>query len=130
MSHHRTIFLVDDDPDILVMERAVLEAAGYAVETASSGAEAVERLETLRPDLILLDVMMEDTASGFDVLRTVREDPALAATPVVLITSVQQRTQLALEGRFERGQIPAQGFMEKPVSPKDLVAKAKELIAE
>lgn len=80
------VLVVDDDHDYVDILRTQLERRGFAVTTANGGAEALERLQDQKPDLVLLDVMMPDI-SGFDVLQRIRETPATASLPVILISA-------------------------------------------
>ena len=95
------ILVVDDEPSNRSILAQVLGRAGYAVETADDGADALKQLDTFRPDLIVLDYMMPDV-SGMDVLRELRkrEDD----TPVIMITAfgtveraVSKRTKRRVE---------------------------------
>lgn len=88
------VLAVDDDPSILALEAHVLGRAGYVVESAAGGAEAIERLQAHPPDLVLLDIMMPDV-SGWDVLRyvsTMTERPAVVL--VSGLTEVQPPAEL------------------------------------
>jgi len=79
------ILIVDDDPDILYAVETILKKAGYEVEKANSGGEALELLKTETPELILLDVMMPDI-DGWEVLKNVRNDERLKDCPVIMLT--------------------------------------------
>jgi CheY-like chemotaxis protein len=113
--------LVCDDEDVL---RSLIRAtlAGYTVIEARDGDEALAHARQLRPDLILLDMMMPGR-SGLDVLAELRRDPNLAATPVVMLTA---RTQIA-----DREAVEAAGanrYLGKPFSPLQLIAVVEELL--
>ena len=83
----QSVLLVDDDPDIRTIGRLSLaNVGGLTVHLAASGAEALALLASLRPDLILLDVMMPDL-DGPATLRALKDDPALADIPVVFMTA-------------------------------------------
>lgn len=87
------ILIVDDDPRGLATLEGVLTPEGYRIERASSGAEALDKAARLRPDVVLLDVMMPDM-DGFDVCRAIRSTPALAEMPVILVTALDDRDAL------------------------------------
>lgn len=131
MSAATTILIVDDDADFVAVSRAALESAGYDVlvaEDAPSGFRtAVER----RPDLILLDLMMEETDSGVRLAHDLRRDPATRRTPIVILTAVRQATgfDFTSSGREDREWIAADEWIEKPIAPWDLVNLAARLLA-
>src|SRR5438105_13928639 len=80
------ILIVDDDSDIIRVVRGYLEQAGYQTLTASDGVAALRLVRQERPDVVVLDLMLPGR-SGWDVLQAIREDPLLAATPIVLLTA-------------------------------------------
>ena len=124
------ILIIDDDDDIVFSMRLPLEAAGYKVFRASSGAECLQKVKQIKPDLILLDVMMDSTTEGFQVSLTLRSpDPAseYAAyknVPIVMITAIHTTTPL----RFgpDKDYLPVDAFIEKPIEPDVLLAKVRE----
>ena len=77
------ILIVDDTPVNLKLLCGILEPLGYALESAASGADALAKINSQPPDLVLLDVMMPGM-DGYEVCRRVRADPALASLPIVL----------------------------------------------
>lgn len=115
MARMRHTILVGDDEAVLrALVRATLSSAGYDVLEAADGDEALELARSARPDLIVLDLMMP-RRSGLEVLRELRADPELAATPVVMLTA---RTRAAdREAAAEAG---ADRFLAKPFSPRKL----------
>jgi DNA-binding response OmpR family regulator len=82
----KTILIVDDEFDLTGTLRCILEEEGYRAAICSNGKEALDRLRSLRPDLVLMDVMMP-ALSGFEVLRSMRQTPALRTVPVVLMSA-------------------------------------------
>jgi CheY-like chemotaxis protein len=83
----KTVLVVDDEFDMLGTLRAILEGEGYRVEACANGRDALDRLKTVKPDLVLTDVMMP-LVSGFEVVRQMRQTPGLEAVPVVMMSSV------------------------------------------
>ena len=81
------ILVVDDLPQNVKLLSDLLSVKGYAVATAASGAEALEKVETDRTDLVLLDVMMPDM-DGFEVCRRLKSNPATHFIPVVMVTAL------------------------------------------
>ena len=118
----RTILIVDDDAFIRRPLEFVLRAEGYRPITAVDGEDGLEKARSERPDLIFLDVMMPGL-DGYSVCRRLREDAALAATPVILLTAKGQERDRMMA--FESG---ATEFMSKPYSPSELVRRVRELL--
>jgi len=125
------IFMVDDDEDLLMITKLVLEAAGYEFASARSGEEAMGKMGEVNPDLVILDVMMEDDYAGFRVVNALRADEKLARfskVPILMLTSVQKHTKMKFAKDAGTGLLPVECFLEKPVKPADLVAKVSELL--
>jgi adenylate cyclase len=115
------ILVVDDEPRNVRLLEAVLSAAGYVVIPAFSGAEALERVRTESPDLILLDVQMADM-NGYEVCRRLREDPATRFLPVVMVTASVG------EVRIDAIDAGADDFVTKPFNQQELLARVKSLV--
>ena len=81
-----SILVVDDDPDIARFVEVNLRSAGYNVSVAGDGEEALERATEIRPDLILLDVMMP-RLDGFEVAQRLRKNPQTANTSIIMLTA-------------------------------------------
>jgi CheY-like chemotaxis protein len=116
------VLVCDDEPVLRDLVRACLEPA-YDVVEAADGDESLRLARQLRPDLIVLDVMMPGT-SGLDVLATLRADPDLAATPVVMLTA---RAQAA--DRFAAATAGADRYVPKPFNVRELTDAVAELLA-
>jgi two-component system alkaline phosphatase synthesis response regulator PhoP len=128
MSEEKTVLIIDDDPDFVRAVRFLFEAAGYAVATAPNGRDGLARAKTLRPDLILLDVMMQDRTEGFFTLEQIRDVPALQATPVIVISSIYTDHPVFRIGPGS-GWLPADLFLPKPADPGRLMSEAARLMA-
>ena len=116
------ILVVDDVPKNVKLLADLLGVKGYATCTAASGAEALARLETEKPDLLLLDVMMPGM-SGYEVCQAIRANPAHSMLPIVLVTALDPAQERA-KG-LEAG---ADDFLSKPVNQAELMARVKSLL--
>ncbi len=122
------ILCVDDDRDILDTCEVVLQGQGHAVSTAVNSKEGFEKALKERPALIILDVMMDDSTEGFHMAQKLRATEALKYVPILMLTSVNETSPQKFgekDGEF----LPVDAFMEKPVKPKEFVAKVAELLA-
>jgi|SRR3990167_5565376 len=86
MGTKKTIVVVDDNEDMVIVMKTILEAKGYKVIPACDGEDLFHRLDEKRPDLILLDIMMRPP-DGFEVLRRLRSDPDMSSIPVMFVTA-------------------------------------------
>lgn len=118
-----TLLICDDEPALRELMRIALDG-DYAFAEAASAAEAIEVTRRLRPDLVLLDVMMPG-GSGLDALAEIRADPELAPTPVVVVS--------AFSGASDREAARAAGadrFVAKPFDPDELDAVVREVLGQ
>jgi CheY-like chemotaxis protein len=111
----KRILVVDDDENILSLERTILEQKGFDVTAAAGGAEALKLLSGQAFDLVLLDVMMPEI-DGFTVCRKIKEDPRLKDVPVIFLTAKGGGEALA-EG-FESGAVM---YINKPFTANKLL---------
>jgi CheY-like chemotaxis protein len=123
-----TVLLVDDDSDFLYQQRLQLQAAGYAVVAAEGKAKALEVLAAQRPDLAVLDVMMEEPDAGFTLCHAIRKrDPSI---PIILVTSINSETGLdiAMATEEERSWIKADALLAKPIRFEQLKGEIDRLL--
>jgi DNA-binding response OmpR family regulator len=119
------ILIVDDDPDMVEAGRYVLEKHGHTVRSASNIEAGLKALDEETPDLLILDVMMEEADDGLVFARKVRRRGI--DFPILMLTSVNQAMGLNI-GKDEE-MVPVDEFVEKPVNPAVLVSKVAGLLA-
>ena len=128
----KSVLLVDDDKDLVASMKVVLEANGFDVTTASNGTDGLTKIQAKRPDLIVLDVMMDTDAEGFNVAYRLESDPATRRIPIILLigfmdyVAVKRESFEFIEGR----DWPAVKLMKKPVAMPELLAAIRQLLAE
>lgn len=119
------ILCIEDDAEMIELIRLILEQQGYTVRGFTSGREGLEAARKQVPDLVLLDLMMPQM-DGWEVLRSLRRDPALSKTPVVLVTAKAQSIDKMLGLHVAR----ADGYITKPFGPQELQEKVATVLAE
>ncbi len=116
----RRILVIEDNEQNLYLIRYILEDCGYEVFSAADGKEGIMLAASLRPDLILLDIQLP-IMNGYDVARGLRENPDLAATPIVAVTSY------AMPGDKEKAmEAGCSGYIEKPIDPDTFDAQVEK----
>lgn len=125
---NKTVLLVDDDPDFLYQQRRQLEAVGLTVIVADNEKEAEEILSKERPDLAVVDLMMENVDGGFTLCYHIKKkDPTI---PVILVTSVNNETGLHFDAADPEQQswIKADAFLSKPIRFEQLKKEVDRLL--
>ena len=117
------VLIVDDSPTEAHVLKGMLEKNGFEVETAENGTEGIERAKALKPDLILMDVVMPGL-NGFQATRQLTRDPETAEIPVIIVTTKDQETDRVWGLR--QG---AKDFLSKPISEKTLMEKISLALA-
>jgi DNA-binding response OmpR family regulator len=118
----KKILIADDNEQIRESLASILEDEGYAMWTAKDGAEALRKAREIAPDILILDVMMPEK-SGYEVCRTIKSDPDLKKTFVLMLSAKGQETEK------ERGkEVGADEYFVKPFSPSELVARIKNVL--
>jgi DNA-binding response OmpR family regulator len=123
MSQQR-ILVVEDYEPLLVGVQDILEAEGYAVFTATDGAQALQMMEEVRPDLIVADIMMP-TMDGYTLYEVVRARPEWTSIPVIFLTSRAEKEDL-LKGK----NLGVEGYITKPFEPKQLLETVRTLLEQ
>lgn len=115
------VLVCDDERHIVRLIQVNLEREGYKVVTAYDGKEGLEKVQSEKPDLMVLDVMMP-YMDGFEVLKTLRRDAATADLPVIMLTAKAQDKDV-----FEGYTYGADMYLTKPFNPRELIAFVKRI---
>jgi DNA-binding response OmpR family regulator len=117
------IAIIDDDPDIRDASTLVLSAKGYEVITAGNPTDAYNLIKEKTPDLIILDVMMDEPDDGFFLAQRLRKEKI--KTPIIMYTSISKTVGMD----FDKSEmVPVDDFVEKPISPAQLISKVENLL--
>jgi len=118
-----TVLVVDDDPVILKLLEVNFEMEGFEVVRAADGFEGLERARAVRPDIVVLDVMMP-RMTGYEVAKALREDDDTAHIPIIFVTARAQSSDV------ERGmELGVDDYITKPFDPLDLIDRVNTLLA-
>ena len=126
----KRILVVDDDVDIVEAMKTVLGASGYAVDTAASGTECLARVAEQKPDLIILDVMMESDTEGFHVSYKLKGDAGTKDIPILMLTAIGKKFGYKFSPNEDEDYLPVEDFIEKPVEPGELVKRVEALLSK
>ncbi|MFC1539101.1 PleD family two-component system response regulator [Candidatus Latescibacterota bacterium] len=118
------ILVVDDDIEIVELIALMLETNGYEIITADSGDKCLKLLEIEKPDLIILDVMMETTTEGFNVGYKIKNNSEYKSIPIIFMSSISKQTGFPLDRDF----INSYEFIEKPINPDDLLQRINNML--
>ncbi len=120
--NRKTILIVDDELSILVPLQFLMEKEGYVPKLAQSGKEAIEKITEVRPDLILLDIMLPDL-DGYEIYQMIRQRPEWEFIRIIFLTAKNRDADMA------KGlSMGADAYITKPFSNAQLVQKIRELI--
>lgn len=133
MEKHKTkILVIDDDPDFNAAITPVLESAQYNVVTALNPKEGKEKIFSEKPDLILLDIMMDSLFDGFSLCHAIKrskEYKEFKDTPIIFVSAVKEKagSRFSFKGE-EQGMAGPDDYIDKPVKPDDLIARIERLL--
>jgi DNA-binding response OmpR family regulator len=116
------VLVIDDDPAALRLTGYIFERAGYEVYEAANGIEGLAKAQEVKPDLVILDVMMPDM-SGLEVCQRLRAQPAMAQLPIIMLSAKGQ-----VDDKISGFQAGADDYVPKPVAPEELLVRARALL--
>ena len=128
------ILIIDDDADAVDLIRIALEANNYDVFSAGNGTEGLKLVKEIRPDLIILDVMMDTATEGFQISYQLRsKDPKseyreFSQTPIIMMAGISQKLHMKFSPEQDGDYLPVDEFLEKPVRVDSLLEKIKKLL--
>ncbi len=131
MATQKRILVIDDDEDLVLSTTALLRARGWEAEGARNSTDGLKMIQEWRPDLLVLDIMMDNDTEGFQLAYKLKEDPELRNLPVIIVSSFQEH----LADKMDKFQFvlgndwPAEALLEKPVKPEKLAETVAGLLA-
>jgi DNA-binding response OmpR family regulator len=127
----RNILIIDDDHDLTNSVQAYLEARGYIVRTADNGERGWAAMEESRPDLVVLDIMMDTDTEGFNLAYKIKRTEAFKEIPIIILSGFQQHLRDKIQSfEFIIGQEwPAAVLLEKPASLARILESVEQLLA-
>ncbi len=120
----RTVLIIEDEKLIIVSTQMVLEAAGFRVESAINGEEGISKARELRPDLVLLDIMMPGI-DGWETLTRLKRDSDTAEIPVIIFTAREHA-----RGHQKSAEMGAADYFRKPFEPDELIELVEKHIGQ
>lgn len=120
------VLLVDDDKDFAHTTSEVLKSDGHVVVFAHDGDSGYELALKVKPDVILLDVMMKHDTEGFEIVKKLRKNESTKNLPVIMITGVRRAKNLPFRYEPDDEWLPVTAVLEKPVKPEVLLKHVKE----
>lgn len=129
MSPPKMILLIDDDRDIHDAVRMILEPEGYRIESVLTGPDGLEAARRIRPDLILIDVMLTSPSEGFHLAYEMKRDESLADIPIVFISAIGETTGMNFASEQGSDYLPSEDFIEKPFDPSGLRDSVRRILS-
>lgn len=124
----KKILIIDDDADFCEASRLLLEQAGFEVAAAPDPESGLTKVQSEKPDLVILDVLMPSQFEGFDVALKIREDLGMKTLPILMLSAVHDMKKTPYRFEPDLSYLPVQAFLDKPVPPETLVRKVGEML--
>ncbi len=127
MNQH--ILLIDDDEDLLNALKLALESQDFTTETATNAPDGYLQIKAKTPDLVVLDVMMDNELDGYNLLHKIKQDPAYHDLPVIQLTGMIDQLGVNLRSAVEDHEaLPNVYFENKPIDPLELINLVRKLL--
>lgn len=126
----KKILIIDDDIDLVEAMRLTLENADFEVIDAQDGQKGLEKIENEKPDLVLLDVMMQTQDEGFHIAYQIRNSEETADLPIIMLTAVGSETGFTFDKDKDEDFLPVNEFLEKPVNPDKLIEYVRKSLGQ
>jgi len=123
------ILIVDDDADFRGVSRLSLEAAGFDISEAADADEGYRKVQSEKPDLVILDVLMPSEYEGFELARRIRTELGLRELPILMLTAVHDVKQPPFRFVPDETYLPVDAFIDKPAPPEVLIRKIREMLS-
>jgi len=126
---NKKLLIIDDDPDVRDSLKVILESHGFIVDTASNKNDGLKLFSSKKPDLIILDIMMENDLDGFGMLVDLKKGDSNADVPVIMYTGMAKQMGVNFRSAVEdKKMFPRVSFVDKREDVKYLVQKVKEAL--
>jgi two-component system sensor histidine kinase/response regulator len=124
------ILVIEDDPDFLYVLQMRLEAADFEVETATTPEQGIRKVQSTKPNLVILDVLMPAGYEGFEVARAIREELNLTELPIIILTAVHDVKKVPYRFAPDEDYLPVDVFLDKPTELDALIDIIREVLGE
>ena len=124
------ILIIDDDPDLVETYSTILTTNGYEVSSAPNGEEGLVKIKNDKPDMVVLDVMMNTDYEGFEVARKIREDMKLLKLPIIIISSIHEVKKVPYRFGPDETYLPVDIWLDKPVEPDVFLEKIRTALSD
>ena len=134
MQEEKKILMIGDDVNLVNIFKTVFVVNGFIFEAVHSASEGLKKIKEMDPDLIILDVIMEDFDAGFRIVSELRtsepgsEYHSYSKVPILMLTSVTSKTTITFNEKVGTSLLPIDASMEKPVKPEELLEKVNEIL--
>ena len=126
----KNILIIDDDVVLTRSMQAILEKHQYNVDVANDAEAGMEKFNSSKPDLLILDVMMSSELEGHRLAHTIKSDPANKELPILVITGMKDAIGVNIRTAFEGiDELPSLTMMDKPFETDELLSRVKEMIS-
>jgi len=127
MSSKPKILIIDDDRDMVEALKIILEGESYIVRVAFNGEQGLDAVKKEKPDLIILDLLLPGK-DGITVCRRLKTYPEYRDIPIIVVTALAKKVEDKILPEEEYGSLRVEGYLDKPVNPKNLINKVRQLL--